>query len=114
MSSTDVAVVDAAVVAAWLEDCPEEDVEDSPDSSWLSLAWAVARVPWASETCCCREVVSRVASDWPALTCWPTVTSTPATVPATWNDAWAWLTGSTVPEAVSVRTVLPMVATPVR
>ena len=54
----------------------------------------------AEETDSVRAVVSRVPSDWPAVTCWPTAASSVATLPETWNETEASLTGSTVPTTV--------------
>jgi hypothetical protein len=88
----DSAVLEAAACAE-LEDWPDEvdedlvEPDDCPDSSWLSLASAVAKLAWASETCSCRDVVLSVAKVWPAVTCWPAVTLTEATVPPTWKVA---------------------------
>ena len=57
-------------------------------------------VDCAEETDSLSAVVSRVPSDSPAVTCWPTVADTVATLPATWNEAEASFTGSTVPTTV--------------
>jgi hypothetical protein len=71
-------LVPADAVWVWLDDCVDDRVEeeeafdelnDSPDSSWLSLAWAPSRLAWAIDTSSCRELMSRVARVWPAVTC---------------------------------------------
>ncbi len=81
-----VVVVVLAAAADWLS------------SSSISLASSEETDDWAEETVSDSAVVSRVASDWPAVTCWPTVAvSVPATLPATWKTFDASLTGSTVP-----------------
>ena len=51
----------------------------------------------ADETVSLSAVVSSVPRVCPAVTCWPGVTVTVATWPATWNEAAASLTGSTLP-----------------
>lgn len=56
-------------------------------SSWVARSvvnacFAVVRSSSASETALFRLLVSRVAIDCPALTCWPIDTATLATVPA--------------------------------
>ena len=57
--------------------------DDCDDSSSVNLAWAEVRVDWADDTFWASVVVSREARLCPAVTCWPTVTFTPDTVPAT-------------------------------
>ncbi len=57
---------------------------------------------WADETDSLRAVVSSVPSVCPAVTTWPGVTVTVATWPATWKEAAASLTGSTLPTTSSV------------
>ena len=56
---------------------------DFPASSSASLAWSEVRVDWAEMTFWASVVVSKEASACPAATCWPTVTFTAETVPAT-------------------------------
>ena len=71
-------------------------------SSWASFASSALTVDCAEETDSLSAVVSRVPSVCPAVTCWPTAAVTVATWPATWNEAEASLTGSTVPTTVMV------------
>ena len=89
-----VVVVDEALAGAF------DVVEDSPLSSCASFASSAFSVDCADDTDSLSAVVSRVPRDWPAVTCWPTVAATVATLPATWNEAEASLTGSTVPTTV--------------
>ena len=71
-------------------------------SSSVSLASSAATVDWADDTDSLSAVVSSVPSVCPAVTTWPGVTATVATFPATWNEAEASFTGSTVPTTLSV------------
>jgi hypothetical protein len=75
------------------------DVDVSASSSSVSCASSDATVESADDTASLSDVVSSVASDSPAVTCSPTAAVTVATWPATWNEADALLTGSTVPTA---------------
>ena len=65
--------------------------------SVVTVSWASVRVAWAWVTAACRAVGSRAARVCPAVTCWPTVTSTEATSPPTGNVAVAWLLCAAVP-----------------
>jgi hypothetical protein len=58
---------------------------DEPDSAELSWSWAAVRCESAWSSASCAFVGSRVASSWPLLTCWPTVTSTADSVPLVWK-----------------------------
>jgi hypothetical protein len=82
-------------------------------SSSVNFALSDSRVDWAEETDSLSAVGSSEARTWPTVTCSPTVTLTLATCPATWNDAVASLTGSTVPTTsrlspTDVRTTVAM------
>ena len=71
-------------------------------SSSTSLASSALSVDSDEETDSLRAVVCSVPNDWPAVTCWPGVAVNVATWPATWKEAAASLTGSTLPTTVSV------------
>ncbi len=92
----------------------ELEPDDWDDSSSESLACAEVRVDWADDTVWVSDVGSTVARGCPAVTCWPTATFTAETVPATWKSAVAWLTGSALPETVSVCRTEVVVARAVR
>ena len=65
-----------------------------------SVAVAEASVAWADTTVALRSATSRDASVCPAVTVWPTDTSTALTVPDTLKLRFAWLTGVIVPTEV--------------
>ena len=91
-------VVGVVVVDDDERDCAaDEAVDVCAASSSASLAVSAFTVDCAEETDSFSAVASRVPRVCPAVTCWPTLTATDATCPATWNDADASLTGSTVP-----------------
>ena len=71
-------------------------------SSSVSLASAAFSVAWAAVTGALERRRPSDRETWPAVTVWPTVTSTAATVPATWNAAVDWCTGPAVPVTSSV------------
>src|ERR1039458_425869 len=93
---------DVVVVVVGVDDADGVvDVEeDWLLSSCVSFASSELRVDCAEETDSLSDVVSSVPIDCPAVTCWPTVAVTVATWPATWKEAEASLTGSTVPTMV--------------
>jgi hypothetical protein len=69
---TTVAPAPLVVEAVWADgelELEKEELDACPDSSSLSLAWAVSRLAWAMVSCCCRAMVLRVARVWPAVTC---------------------------------------------
>jgi hypothetical protein len=76
--------------------------ETWPDSAWAKVRLALATWPWAVASAYFSEVVSKVARISPAVTFWPMVTGTVATVPVTAKDTVAALEGSVVPVACSV------------
>src|SRR5674476_1208058 len=78
--------------------------ETWPDSAWANVRLALATCPWAVARAYFKEVVSKVARTCPAVTFWPMVTGTVATVPDTAKDTVAALDGSVVPVACSVCT----------
>jgi hypothetical protein len=85
------------------------------DVVWLALAVAsefsaVATACSALVTAAWSEATFRLARVAPAVTVWPAVTSTLATVPGTRKLAVAWLTGVMVPTDEMLETVLPTVA----
>jgi hypothetical protein len=80
----------------------EGEIDDWDDSSSDSLACAEVRADWADEAVWASVVESKEARVCPAVTCWPTATFTADTLPATWKSAVARLTGSALPETVSV------------
>ena len=96
MGGAVVVVVDEVGVLA----ADDEEAADSFSSSSTSFAWSAASVDSADETASLSAVVWSVPSVCPAVTCWPGVTLTVATWPATWNEAAASLTGSTLPTTV--------------
>jgi hypothetical protein len=85
------------------------DVDDWLVWSPVTLAWADVTVACAWTTALWREVVSRVARACPAVTTWPTVTATVATVPEVPKLRLAWLSGVRVPTASRVWTGEPVV-----
>jgi hypothetical protein len=78
--------------------------ETWPDSAWVRVRLALATCPWAVARAYFKEVASKVARTCPAVTFWPMVTGTVATVPETAKDTVAALDGSVVPVACSVCT----------
>jgi hypothetical protein len=78
--------------------------ETWPDSAWVRVRLALATCPWAVARAYFREVASKVARTCPAVTFWPMVTGTVATIPETAKDTVAALDGSVVPVACSVCT----------
>jgi hypothetical protein len=87
----------------------------------VSLASALANVAWVDANEACAEIrvaFSAVSSSdarvWPAVTVWPTDTSTALTVPETLKFRLAWLTGVIVPTESRVATTVPVPATAVR
>jgi hypothetical protein len=98
------------------EPTPPDEPADPASSSSFSLraALAAARLLSASLTSASRVDESMVAIVWPAVTFSPLWTSTVATVPATWKSAVAALTGSMLPETVSVRPTEEVVTAAVR
>jgi hypothetical protein len=90
-----VSVAAGVVVPAWLA------------SSVAKEAWAEATAASSVTTAFCSGVGSNEASTWPAVTCWPTATSTALTVPATLKLRLAWFTGLIVPTELSVATTVP-------
>ena len=82
------------VVLVGFEDDGEFDAgEDWLFSSCTSFASSALTVDCAEETASLNAVASSVPNDCPAVTCSPTVAATVDTLPATWNDAEASLTG---------------------
>ena len=73
-----------------------------PASFSVRAALSESRVVWATVTASCNEVASSVASVCPAVTCWPRLTATEVTVPATWKLAVSSWAGSAVPDTVRV------------
>jgi hypothetical protein len=63
----------------------EPVVVDVPDSAELSWSWAAVSCDSAWSSASCAFVGSSVASSWPLLTCWPTVTSSAESVPLVWK-----------------------------
>jgi len=76
--------------------------ETWPDCAWTRVRLALATWPWAVAMAYFREVVSKVARTWPAVTLSPMVTGTVATIPDTAKDTVAALEGCVVPVACSV------------
>jgi len=76
-------------------------VETWPDSAWVRVSSALATCSWAVARAYFREVVSKVARTWPAVTLSPMATGTVATIPDTAKDTVAALEGSVVPVACS-------------
>ena len=76
-------------------------VETWPDSAWVRVSSALATCSWAVARAYFREVVSKVARAWPAVTLSPMATGTVATIPDTAKDTVAALEGSVVPVACS-------------
>jgi hypothetical protein len=90
----------AASVAA-----PELDpAEIWPDFACARVSSALATCPWAVAREDFREVVSKVARTWPAVTLSPMATGTVVTTPDTAKDTVAALVGCVVPVACSVWT----------
>jgi hypothetical protein len=89
--------VPAAVVPVLL---PVPDAAETwPDSAWAKVRSALATWLWADARAYFKDVLSSVARTWPAVTFWPMVTGTVATVPDTAKDTVAALDGSVVPVA---------------
>ena len=87
----------------------------------VSLASALARVAlaeasdaWAETTVAFNVARSSEARVWPAVTVWPTVTSTVLTVPEALKFRLAWLTGVMVPTESRVDSTVPVPTTAVR
>jgi hypothetical protein len=79
---------------------PAPDAAETwPDSAWTRVRLALATWPWAVARAYFKAVLSKVARTCPALTFWPMVTGTVATVPDTAKDTVAALEGSVVPVA---------------
>jgi len=76
-------------------------VETWPDSAWARVSSALATCSWVVARAYFREVVSKVARTWPAVTLSPMATGTLATIPDTAKDTVAALEGSVVPVACS-------------
>ncbi len=79
--------------------------------SWLLRSLSTWRSAWARVDCAevrlaVRSVVSRAPRACPAVTCWPGVTFTAATVPLTVKATSAWCTGVTVPVAARAAVTL--------
>ena len=92
---------------------PVEDVDVVAASAWVvsseaRVAWADARLASAVTTADCSDVGSSVATTWPAVTCWPTVTLTVPTVPGAVKVRFACWTGVMVPTVDSVATADPV------
>ncbi len=81
-----------------------EAAETWPDSAWVRVSSALATWPWADARAYFREVVSKVARTWPAVTLSPIATGTVATIPDVAKDTVAALEGSVVPVACNVCT----------
>jgi hypothetical protein len=75
-----------------------------PDSACAKVSSSLATCPWAVARAYFREVVSKVARTWPAVTLSPMVTGTVATIPETAKDTVAALEGCVVPVVCSVCT----------
>ena len=76
--------------------------ETCPDRAWLKVSSALATWFCAVARAYFRDVVSKVARTWPAVTLSPMVTGTVATIPETAKDTVAALEGCVVPVACSV------------
>jgi hypothetical protein len=85
---------------------PETEVE-VPFST--AVSWSSAAVSWASawSTVSCAEVGSSVASSWPWLTCWPTVTFTCWSVPLVLKLTVTSVPASTLPLPETVDCTTP-------
>src|ERR1700693_6343753 len=82
------------VVLVGVEGVGELDAEeDWLFSSCTSFGSSALTVDCAEETASLNAVASSVTNDCPRLYCSPTVAATVATLPASWNDAEASLTG---------------------
>ncbi len=73
--------------------------------SRVTRAWSTCAC--ASRTACCSDAVSSVASCCPAVTCWPTETSTVATVPDIGQPTVTSPTRAAVPLRLSVCRTAP-------
>src|SRR5258708_28484659 len=60
-------------------------VVDEPDSAELSWSWAAVSCDSAWSSASCAFVGSSVASNWPLLTCWPTLRSSAEGAPLVWK-----------------------------
>jgi hypothetical protein len=79
-----------------------------------SVSCAAVTVDSSLSTAEVSEELSKVASTWPPVTCWPTATATLATCPATWNESCAVFTVWSVPVAARVSSTFPIAAEAVR
>ncbi len=96
-------VLDGDVDVLPLPELEDDDaLADSLASSSANLASSALRLDWVDDTVSLRAVVSSVPNVSPAVTWAPGVTVTVATWPATWKEAAASLTGSTLPTTVRV------------
>lgn len=79
-----------------------------------SLALSESSVAWASSTWAERAVGSTVARAWPAVTLWPTETSTAVTRPDTEKSRSAVLAAAMVPVADAVCSIVPYATVTIR
>jgi hypothetical protein len=86
----------------------------SPLSAVVSAVSAWARFAWADLSVFSAEVGSILAMSWPALTCWPTTTSTAVSVPLVPKAAVADSATPTLPEALTLACTVPRVTVAVR
>lgn len=80
---------------------------DDPDSAELSWSWAAVSCDSAWSSASCAFVGSSVATSWPLLTCWPTVTSTAESVPLIWKFTLSLVPAWMLPLPVTVDWTTP-------
>jgi len=77
------------------------------DSASCSLTFAAARLACAEVSASCCVWFWILASNWPAATCWPSVTSTSVTMPLCWKFKATCVAALTFPVALTLDSTTP-------